>query len=339
MTPMRPIVLMLAIVGLASSHAAETTVPSAPASAPAELATAAPDERPIATTGEPTAKIIATSRKKQVAAKAPAQVLETFPPDGQLQQQRQPIQGTERLVYDRSPLRVALAAGRERRIYLPWEAALHLPPEAGGLQAQIVGSTIYLTGQSGQPIVRIIAEGLDGQGMIPLDVQVRDQLAGVPDEMEISVASRGNNGGNGRGKTARRNSATDDDDDDDEPVAPDLAQLTRYCSQQLYAPQRLVKTPPGVRSIELRHMPVAGLYRGGAVLTTPVGGWRSATLYVTAVRFTNRSHSPLELDMDMLRGRWVAATPQHHVLAESGSDADTTAVCLISEQSFDASRP
>ena len=339
MTPMRPIVLMLAIVGLASSHAAETTVPSAPASAPAELATAAPDERPIATTGEPTAKIIATSRKKRVAAKAPAQVLETFPPDGQLQQQRQPIQGTERLVYDRSPLRVALAAGRERRIYLPWEAALHLPPEAGGLQAQIVGSTIYLTGQSGQPIVRIIAEGLDGQGMIPLDVQVRDQLAGVPDEMEISVASRGNNGGNGRGKTARRNSATDDDDDDEEPVAPDLVQLTRYCSQQLYAPQRLVKTPPGVRSIELRHMPVAGLYRGGAVLTTPVGGWRSATLYVTAVRFTNRSHSPLELDMDMLRGRWVAATPQHHVLAESGSDADTTAVCLISEQSFDASRP
>lgn len=339
MTPMRPIVLMLAIVGLASSHAAETTVPSAPASAPAELATAAPDERPIATTGEPTAKIIATSRKKQVAAKAPAQVLETFPPDVQLQQQRQPIQGTERLVYDRSSLRVALAAGRERRIYLPWEAALHLPPEAGGLQAQIVGSTIYLTGQSGQPIVRIIAEGLDGQGMIPLDVQVRDQLAGVPDEMEISVASRGNNGGNGRGKTARRNSATDDDDDDDEPVAPDLVQLTRYCSQQLYAPQRLVKTPPGVRSIELRHMPVAGLYRGGAVLTTPVGGWRSATLYVTAVRFTNRSHSPLELDMDMLRGRWVAATPQHHVLAESGSDADTTAVCLISEQSFDASRP
>lgn len=336
MTPMRPIVLMLAIVGLASSHAAETTVPSAPASAPAELA---PDERPIATTGEPTAKIIATSRKKQVAAKAPAQVLETFPPDVQLQQQRQPIQGTERLVYDRSPLRVALAAGRERRIYLPWEAALHLPPEAGGLQAQIVGSTIYLTGQSGQPIVRIIAEGLDGQGMIPLDVQVRDQLAGVPDEMEISVASRGNNGGNGRGKTARRNSATDDDDDDDEPVAPDLVQLTRYCSQQLYAPQRLVKTPPGVRSIELRHMPVAGLYRGGAVLTTPVGGWRSAKLYVTAVRFTNRSHSPLELDMDMLRGRWVAATPQHHVLAESGSDADTTAVCLISEQSFDASRP
>lgn len=336
MTPTRPIVLMLAIVGLASSYAAETT--ALPAPAPAEQATMTPDERPIAATGEPTAKVIATSRKKQVAPKAPAQVLETFPPDDQLQQQRQPIQGTERLIYDRSPLRVALAAGRERRIYLPWEAALHLPPEAGGLQAQIVGSTIYLTGQSGQPIVRIIAEGLDGQGMIPLDVQVRDQLAGVPDEMEISVASRGNNGGNGRGKT-RRNSTNDDDDDDDEPVAPDLVQLTRYCSQQLYAPQRLVKTPPGVRSIETRHMPVAGLYRGGAVITTPIGAWRSATLYVTAVRFTNRSHSPLELDMDMLRGRWVAATPQHHVLAESGSDADTTAVCLISEQSFDASRP
>lgn len=337
MTPMRPIVVMLAIIGMASSHAAEKIAPPAPALAPAELTAMAPDERPVATTAEPTAKVITTSRKKQ-APKVPVQELETFPPDGQLPQQRQPIQGTERVVYDRSPLRVSLTAGRERRIYLPWEAALHLPPEAGGLQAQIVGSTIYLTGQNGQPIVRIIAEGLDGQGMIPLDVQVRDQLDGVPDEMEISVASRGN-GANGRGKTARRSSASDDDDDDDEPVAPDLVQLTRYCSQQLYAPQRLVKTPPGVRSIETRHMPVAGLYRGGAVITTPIGAWRSATLYVTAVRFTNRSHSPLELDMDMLRGRWVAATPQHHVLAESGNDADTTAVCLISEQSFDSSRP
>lgn len=326
MIPIRPLVLMLALIGVTSTSLARPNMPPI-STEPAAI----PDEHSI---DQPTAKVVATSRKSHTA-KAPALpvALESFPADGQLQQQ--PIPGTERLTYDRAPLRVVLTAGRERRIYLPWESALHLPPEAGGLQAQIVGSTLYLTGQASQPIVRIIVEGLDGQGMIPLDVQVRDQLAGIPDEMEISVATRGN----GRGKTHRNRAADEDDDDDDEPVAPDLMQLTRYCSQQLYAPQRLIKTPQGVRAIELRHMPVAGLYRGGAVLTTPIGAWRSANLYVTAVRFTNRSHAPLELDMDLLRGRWVAATPQHHFLAENGNDADTTAVCLISEQSFDASRP
>lgn len=350
MTSIRPIVLLLAAFGAtAFAQAADFPPPpqAAPLSTPAVVGAPETPQAPVALSDDdhatnaqgaiaPTAKVVQTSRKKRSTKTAsPAPVLETFPENVQAQQ---PLPGIERVIYDRAPLRVVLAAGRERRIYLPWEAALHLPPEASELQAQVVGATIYLTGQKGSPIVRIMAEGLDGQGMIPLDVQVRDQIAGVPDEMEISVATRGRDS-RANGRVASRRNRVDDEDDDEEPAAPDLVQLTRYCSQQLYAPQRLIKTPPGVRAVDLRSKPVAGLYRGGAVMTTPIGAWRSSTLFVTAVRFTNRSHAPIELDMDMLRGHWVAATPQHHVLAPAGDDADTTAVCLISEQSFDASRP
>lgn len=319
MISLRPIALILIAVG---SHAiAGEPGPDLPPDRPAAVA-------------EPTAKVVSTSRKKGRGERSAAPVLETFPPTDDLQAGQPAVglaPGIERVVYDRSPLRVALSAGQERRVYLPWEAALHLPPDAAGLNAQVIGSTLYLTGQSGQPTVRVIAEGLDGQGMIPLDVQVRDQ-AGVPGEMEISIATR-----NERRAPARR--AAMADDDEDEPDEPDLVQLTRHCSQQLYAPQRLVKPLPGVRAVDIRSKPVAGLYRTSAVLTTPIGAWRSAGLYVTAVRFTNRGQSELELDMDLLRGRWVAATPQHHILAPAGSEADTTAVCLISEQPFDAARP
>lgn len=319
MISLRPIVLILIAVG---SHAiAGEPGPELP-----------PDR--LAAVAEPTAKVVSTSRKKGRGERNATPVLETFPPTNDLQAGQPvagPAPGIERVVYDRSPLRVVLSAGQERRVYLPWEAALHLPPDAVGLNAQVIGSTLYLTGQNGQSTVRVIAEGLDGQGMIPLDVQVRDQ-AGVPGEMEISIATR-----NELRAPARR--VTMADDDEDEPEEPDLVQLTRHCSQQLYAPQRLVKPLLGVRAVDVRGKPVAGLYRTSAVMTTPIGAWRSASRYVTAVRFTNRSQSEVELDMDLLRGRWVAATPQHHVLAPAGSEADTTAVCLISEQPFDAARP
>jgi integrating conjugative element protein (TIGR03749 family) len=172
---------------------------------------------------------------------------------------------------------------------------------------------------------------------VPLDIQVRDELAGIPDEMEISVLS------GARGKSRSRSTGglgqTDVDEEQDEPTPPDLVQLTRHCSQQLFAPQRLVKTPAGVRPVNVRPTPVAGLYRGSGVMTTPIGAWRSSKQHVTAVRFTNRSTAPIELDMEMLRGRWVAATPQHYLLGPAGSESDTTAVCLISDQPFDAARP
>jgi len=325
MISLRPIALILALAWGPHAFAGE------PGPAPDEPMLTQ-GERPAVAVTEPTATVISTSRKKRGAERNAMPVLETFPPTDTFQPAR-PAPGIERVVYDRAPLKIALSAGQERRIYLPWEAALHLPADAGGLHAQVIGSTLYLTGQSGQPVVRVIAEGLDGQGMIPLDVQVRDQATEVPGEMEISVATRSD-----RRAPARR-AVTADDEEDDEPVDPDLVQLTRHCSQQLYAPQRLVKPLPGVRAVDVRGKPVAGLYRTSAVMTTPIGAWRSASRYVTAVRFTNRSQSEVELDMDLLRGRWVAATPQHHVLAPAGSEADTTAVCLISEQPFDAARP
>lgn len=278
-----------------------------------------PGELPVAQTSRPAKPAKATSKKTPAGTLH----LETFPPELEVGN------AIERVPYDRAPVRVALAAQKERRIYLPFEAALHVPAEAGTLQAQIIGSTLYLTAPTGLPAVRIVAEGLDGQGMIPLDLQVRDSAVGVPDEMEILIAPRG------AGRTAapgRRGEA-------DEPAPPDLVQLTRYCAQQMYAPVRLIKRLPGVRSVAMRPVPVPNLYRGGGVITTPIGAWRSADHYVTAVRFTNRTSQDIELDMDLLRGHWVAATPQHHLLAPAGNEADTTGVCLISAQPFDAARP
>ena len=245
------------------------------------------------------------------------------------------VPGVEHVLFERRPVTAVVEIGRERLVHFPFEVAIHKPEQTDGpLDVQLIGNTAYLNAKTPMAPLRLVAEGLDGQGMIPINVVVRARASGVPDDLEIQLASFAKAGSD----TGKRR-ADAGDNEDDEPAPPDLVQLSRYCAQMLYAPQRLIKPLRGVRQVDVRLMPVANLYRGGALITTPIGAWRAGTMYVTAVRFTNRTNQAVELDMDQLRGHWTAATPQHWRLLPQGSEADTTAVCLISEQAFDAARP
>lgn len=240
----------------------------------------------------------------------------------------------ERVVFDRRPVAVALKVGQERIVYLPWEAAINVPEEADArVSVQVIGRTLFLSAQTTLGKVRLTAEGLNGEGFIPLDVTART-TADVPEELEVFLKN------STEIRASKGKSATDDEDEQEpEQKAPDAVQLARFCSQNAYAPLRLIKPLPGVRQIDITPNPVAGLYRGGALMTTPIGAWRSTDTYLTAVRFTNRSATAIELDMDQLRGRWVAAMPQHWRVLPAGDEADTTVVCLLSDQPFDAARP
>jgi len=76
------------------------------------------------------------------------------------------------------------------------------------------------------------------------------------------------------------------------------------------------------------------LLHGLSLQATPLASWQSGRLYVTAVELVNTSDQPVELDPRDLRGQWRAATFHHHRLLPFGSDADTTAVYLISDRPF-----
>ena len=69
-----------------------------------------------------------------------------------------------------------------------------------------------------------------------------------------------------------------------------------------------------------------------------IGAWRSGQLYVTAVRFTNQGTNPLDIDLQEMRGQWLAATAQHTRLLAAGSPWATTTVYLVCDRPFDACR-
>lgn len=331
-------VLNVGLLALLLPLSAQSLAAGAATPAKAEAAATAAD--PMVADVEPVELVPAKPAKAKKPRRAPADTTGTASLEGTALETVTPpappsVPGVEHVLFERRPVTAVVEIGRERLVHFPFEVAIHKPEQTDGpLDVQLIGNTAYLNAKTPMAPLRLVAEGLDGQGMIPIDVVVRAKAPGVPDDLEIQLASFAKAGGE-----VGKRSADAGENDDDEPAPPDLVQLSRYCAQMLYAPQRLIKPLRGVRQVDVRLMPVANLYRGGALITTPIGAWRAGTMYVTAVRFTNRTTQAVELDMDQLRGHWTAATPQHWRLLPQGSEADTTAVCLISEQAFDAARP
>jgi len=193
------------------------------------------------------------------------------------------------------------------------------------LRTQSINGTVYLLAHAPFGSNRLMVRELDSGQIYLFDVTAAE-AGGATEPIQITVA--------------------DDRRPEPDSVAantnpgqaqPGYIKLTRFAAQQLYAPARLIKNPPGMVRVSVTRDPV-DLLRGGTIEATPLVAWRAGGLYVTAVKLTNRTEQPQTLDPRDLRGTWLTATFQHHRLLPKGDEADTTAVYLISARPFDVSR-
>jgi len=235
---------------------------------------------------------------------------------------------TERIEWNKTPIQLDLKVGHERLVTLPGPVKVGVPASLQPLlRTQSINGTVYLLASGPFDATRVMARSIDGGQIIlfdvsaskdggqihPVQVYVKTSGEGHTEAMESSVASQ------------------------DAASQYSYVALTRFAAQQLYAPGRLVQDRPGIVRVPVMHESVSLMY-GGAVDATPLVSWRAGGLYVTAVKLTNRSDQPQTLDPRNLRGSWLTATFQHNRLLVAGSDADTTAVYLISARPFEASR-
>lgn len=241
----------------------------------------------------------------------------------------------ERAVFRSEPVQVNLHVGQERLITLPAPAALSVPADIEHVaRIEIIGPTLYVTALTPFHRIRIVAELIDTGQQIPMDFVAAAVPTGVEGkgqlvELEVSVMVPG-------GQAGADASAAADKDTTPEQPAIDMVQLTRHAARQLYAPRRLAWATPGVNQVEVSTAPVPALIRGVNAEIAPLGQWKSGPLFVTAVRVTNRSKFPLEIPLEQLRGRWLAATSQHGRVGTAGSDTDTTAIYLVCDRAFEA---
>jgi integrating conjugative element protein (TIGR03749 family) len=229
----------------------------------------------------------------------------------------------ERIVWDKTPIPIVLPVGVERRVAFPAAVRVGVPVE---IQTKIrtlsAGGTVYWQASESFGVTRIQVQDIESGEMVLIDLSAIENdpaLRSTPIEIVTSKSD-----------PAPQAAAAE------ETAGPDYVTLTRFAAQQLYAPQRLLTTPPDIHRAATPRGSVT-LFRGLPIEATPVAAWRGGSLHVTAVKLRNLGPEPVILDPRSLRGTWLAATFQHARLHPAGSEADATAVYLISARPFEES--
>lgn len=241
----------------------------------------------------------------------------------------------ERVQFNRRPITVALGINRERLIVLPGPAVFHVPDGIDRqVHLQILDRTVYATALAPFSAIRVVAEVIATGVQIPLNLIANKSTIAASEEIEIFASPEATHVQSVDDKVV----ATGDSSPNKDPVEVDMVQLTRYAARMLYGPRRLAPNTDRVQQVSIEHVPLDDLIRGAKVNATPVGQWRAGNLYVAAVRVSNLEKFPLVLQLEGVRGTWLAATAQHGRLGSAGTDTDTTALYLVCNRPFNACR-
>lgn len=233
----------------------------------------------------------------------------------------------ERIEFKRHPLKISLG-NTERLVTFPNPVAVSLPSGAeADVDMQIIGRTAYFTMLAPRSApIRVLVDDLVTGQTIPMDLLGVGAVDGLSSEVEVHYEDQ-----------LPADQQQVDRADEQSPVL-DMVQLTRYAAQTVYAPRRLKPLSDGVCSIPMDSKSIEGLFRGVRTRSRPIGQWRSGDLYVTAVQVVNLEGRSVSLDLEQIRGRWIAAALQHHHVLASGSDYDSTTLYLVCGQPFHSCR-
>lgn len=239
----------------------------------------------------------------------------------------------ERVVWNKAPIVIPLVVGEERLVHFPDSVSIGLPQSLTPLlRSQSINGTLYLLARQAFEPTRVMVRSETDGPIYVLDISAAPggvDSGSLPDVQVLLQASQK------PPQDLSEDAGADQSTSDKQSQSLGYAALTRYAAQQLYAPTRLIPQQPGVVAIPVNPEPV-DLVVGGKIEAVPVAAWKAGLRYVTAVKLINRTQSSVVLDPRELRGSWLAATFQHNRLLPAGSEADTTAVYLVSDRRFDA---
>lgn len=226
-----------------------------------------------------------------------------------------------RIQWQKTPIAIGLSVGEEQLVHFRGPVSVGLPAALESqLRTQTVNGTVYLMAKATFASTRVMVRETEGGQTYLFDLSASTD-AGHSQPIVVTL--------NETPDTENRLAETSHD------AGFGYVSLTRFAAQQLFAPLRLLSSTAGIVRVPIQQQAVA-LVPGNAVRATPLAAWRAGHLYVTAVKLTNRLAHAQTLDPRTLRGAWLSAAFQHSRLLPAGSDADTTAVYLVSEQPFNA---
>lgn len=230
-------------------------------------------------------------------------------------------------IWHGEPITMHLPVDHEVRVIFPTAVDVQVPMGiASRLQSLAPNSSmLYWTAVSPFDKARVFAMSLDGQSVYILDIVASE--AGLKDDVVIEDPARILDG---------QESVAQNEETPLRDPAPIV--LTRYVSQSLYAPKRLLPTTTDINLVDTPHIPndfpLLRSSRGESYRVEAIGQWNGFDQYITAVLVTNVTDIAVPVELSNLRGRFTHATAQHTYLGATGTLDDRTTLYLVSDVPF-----
>jgi integrating conjugative element protein (TIGR03749 family) len=241
-----------------------------------------------------------------------------------------------RRVWNEKPLTIILPVGQEVRVTFPTDVQVQVPL---GISEKLTSlapnpKMIYWTATDAFTSARIIATALDGGTVYVIDVAA--EAKAIKDDIIIEDPARVAD----TRLTSESTSALGDDETDHVDSLDDPAEiiLTRYASQTLYAPSRLMPVDPRITPVNYlaisKDFPLIQSGHGERVSVQVIGSWMGFARYVTAILIINQSPIGFDFDASQVRGNFTHITSQHIDMGPKGSLKDRTTLYVISVNPF-----
>ncbi len=249
----------------------------------------------------------------------------------------------DRVLWDKTPINVALSLNKERIIHFPTDVRYWVPEFLNDkISILSANGVLYIEAHETFNKTRIRVQTLDSQKIYLLDLVSRD---------DSEAPNKG----------LRNIIVMDEDYVDNQSVSKEhppkksdwFIRLVRFAAQSLYGEEERPPVDSQIYRVKIKSPASLPLIRGGDIAVKPIAMWRGGGLYITAVLITNTSDRTIPiflkkpdkptdqkryitLDRD-IRGHWLAVVPQHDFLNSVGTDEDRTTLYLLSRRPFQES--
>ncbi|RUT67041.1 TIGR03749 family integrating conjugative element protein [Morganella morganii] len=247
-------------------------------------------------------------------------------------------QAEELMKWERIPLQIPLAVGKERVLFADKNVRVGFPPALNGkLRVQSSGGAVYLKADAAFPPTRLQLQDVENGEVILLDVTASDKGSAEPVRIVYSGDVTSVNSSNDTPAASGGDNAAPGADDGIQAKrkeirynAPLPVVLTHFAAQSLYGPVRTVEAVPGIHPVN-PHLPkrITTLYPSEPVVIMPLGGWGIGSRNVVALKVQNTASRKITLDPRVLQRQFVTATFQHRYLGPVGTPEDTTTLYLV----------
>lgn len=236
------------------------------------------------------------------------------------------------LVWNKMPITIVLPVDEEIRVTFPTDVNLQLPMEVTESLESLAPNqqVVYWKAKTPFDVVRAIATSTDNETVYLIDLVA--QQGALVESLVIEDPDRIVK------QQAESEAVSASEESSRDLIDPPEILLTRFASQSLYAPRRLMPTNSDIHNQPIgslpANFPLLRSQAGEQYTFSVVGAWSGYGRYVTAVMVVNHSDLTIQINPGLVAGNFTHITAQHLMLGARGTLEDRTTLYLISEAPF-----